>query len=100
MNIISLIKKIKPFILFLIAIIIFMGAQIYPATATGERQSFAEAFGMASIGYFINYMVSSDYMFNSIKSLGISYKFFQIISLFFILFTFYVVSNAYILSKM
>ena len=98
----SIIKKIQIGIISLISLIVFFGAQVHPATSSGEKQSILSAFGMSSLAFFVYYMFVSDYMYNSLKENGldINYKLFQIVGLFVVAFILYIVSNAYIFSHM
>ena len=95
----SQIKKIRNIIIFLVSVIVFFGAQTVPATSSGETQSFLESLVMAIVMFFVQYMFSSDYMYNSLRENGlhINYNFFQIISLLVILFMLYIVTSAYII---
>jgi len=96
----SQIKKIRNVIIFLVSIIVFFGAQNVPASSSGETQSFLYSLAMSVIMFFVQYVFSSDYMYNSLQENGlyINYNFFQIISLLIILFMLYIVTSAYIWS--
>jgi len=67
----SQIKKIRNIIIFLVSVIVFFGAQTVPATSSGETQSFLGSLVMAIVMFFVQYMFSSDYMYNSLKENGL-----------------------------
>ncbi len=96
----SQIKKIRNIIIFLVSIIVFFGAQIVPASNSGETQSFLWSLIMAIVMFFVQYLFASDYMYNSLRENGLqlNYDFFQKISLLIILFMLYIVTNAYVLA--
>ena len=95
---IEFMKKIKIVIIVITSIIVFIGAQIHPASISGEVQSIYEALAMALSIFLVQYMFISDYMFNSLQEhgLNIQYNHFQFVGLLVILFMLYVVSSAYI----
>ncbi len=94
----SRIKKTRLTIIFLVTLIVFFGAQNSPTTNSGETQSFFEALMMTLTIFFVQYMFSSDYMFNSLRKSGlnINYSLFQKITLLVIILMLYIVSSAYL----
>ena len=99
---VELIKKTKYIIISLGSIIIFIDAQIRPATISGETASSLSALTMALVVFFLQFMLTSDYIHNNLRENGlhVNYKLFQRIGLFLGLIFLYITANAYFISHL
>jgi len=79
------------------AIVLFVGAQIVPATTTGEVATFFEAFIMGLVPIVLHFTMWSDWMHTKISNDGlkINYKLYQIIGLVVVLLNLMIVTTAY-----
>ena len=98
---IQLIIKIRNILLFLVSVIVFFGAQIRPATNSGETQSLFMALLMALILFFLHFALWSNYIYDNLREngLNINYKLFQIIGFTVVSIMLYIVVNVYLVSK-